>query len=267
MPIYKDDLGNIHCFEHPPGRIVSLVPSITRTIIDLGAGSLLVGRTRYCIQPSPEVDMIPTVGGTKKVNLKKLLSLKPDIVLGNKEENTSEMYQAIQPHVPFWTSDVVTLEDNERLIRQLGEICGREQSASEMIGRVKASMEMMADVPVFKGRKALYLIWKNPWMSVGNDTFIHHVLEHLGLKSVTAHLSRYPVIDDKFDDLQPDWVFFSSEPYPFGEKDFADLREYFPNSKFLLVSGEYFSWYGSQMEDAGRYFRELANQVQMQMPG
>ncbi len=128
-------------------------------------------------------------------------------------------------------------------------------------------METMADVPVFKGGRVLYLIWKNPWMSVGNDTFIHHVLQELGMESVTAHLSRYPVIDDTLYDLQPDWVLFSSEPYPFSEKDFADMRKHFPNSQFLLVRGEYFSWFGSQMVGAGSYFKELANQIQSQSLG
>jgi ABC-type Fe3+-hydroxamate transport system substrate-binding protein len=262
MPSFTDDLGNKIILTKHPERIVSLVPSITQTIIDLGAADLLVGRTRYCISPEPLVQEIPVVGGTKKINLKKLLSLQPDIVLGNKEENTREMHAAISQHVPFWTCIVESLEDNHRMINQIGEICQKQTEAQAMIAQTAESIKKASGIDAFQGKKVLYLIWRNPWMSVGGDTFIHHILHLLGLENVTAHFFRYPVIDEMLQDLQPDLVFFSSEPYPFKVSDFGFLREFFPNSQFLLVKGEYFSWYGSQMTRAGDYFRELSVMLQ-----
>jgi ABC-type Fe3+-hydroxamate transport system substrate-binding protein len=201
------------------------------------------------------------VGGTKKINLKKLLSLEPDIVIGNKEENTPEMYAAISPHVPFWTCDVQTLEDNYRLIGQLGAICQQPSAASTMIAKTRNSLQMVTHLKPFKGKKVLYLIWRNPWMSVGGDTFIHHVLQYLGLENVTAHFQRYPIINNLMGDLHPDLIFFSSEPYPFQTSDFEALCGIFPKSQFLLVQGEYFSWFGSHMTDAGNYLRQLAGWV------
>ena len=261
MPTFTDDLGHAIMLTRHPERIASLVPSITKTIIDLGAADLLVARTRYCISPGAIVREIPVVGGTKKINLEKLLFLQPDIVLGNKEENTREMYAAVSPHIPFWTCEVQTLKDNYRMIAQLGEICQKQLEAESMIAQIADAMDKASNISAYKGKKVLYLIWRQPWMSVGGDTFIHHILHHLGLENVTANFQRYPVVDEMLSDLQPDLIFFSSEPYPFKTTDFGALREFFPKSQYLLVNGEYFSWFGSQMMGAGDYFLQLSTSV------
>lgn len=254
MVEWIDDLGNRIILKDYPQRIVSLVPSITLTLNDLGAAEKVVGRTRYCIEPHGWVYSVPIVGGTKKINLKKLLALQPDIVLGNKEENTPDMFLQIQAHVPFWTCDVANLADNERMICQLGSICQREEKASSLIADIRASMATAASTSSLKGKKVLYLIWKQPYMSVGGDTFIHAVLEQLGCINILKDESRYPIIDERMSSLQPDIVLLSTEPYAFKEAHFEEISAYFPDSRIMLVRGEYFSWFGSKMKDAGDYF-------------
>lgn len=258
MAEWIDDLGNRIVLKDYPQRIVSLVPSITLTLFDLGAGDKIVGRTRFCTEPHRQVLDIPIVGGTKKIHLKKLLALQPDIVLGNKEENTPEMFRQIQPHVPFWTCDVANLTDNERMIRQLGSICQQDEKASELISDIRISMQTAQDSSSFKGKKVLYLIWKQPFMSVGCDTFIHAVLEHLGCINIMEEEHRYPVIDHLMPSMEPDIVMLSTEPYAFTESHFEEIRQYFPESEIMLVRGEYFSWFGSKMKDAGAYFNKIS---------
>ena len=257
MAEWIDDLGNRIVLKDHPLRIVSMVPSITLTLFDLGATEKVVGRTRYCIEPHGMVDRIPIVGGTKKINLKKLLTLHPDIVLGNKEENTPDMFRQIEAHVPFWTCDVANLADNERMIRQLGSICQQEAKASSLITDIRKSMATAASTTLLKGKKVLYLIWKQPYMSVGGDTFIHAVLEQLGCINILADECRYPHIDEKLSSLQPDIVLLSTEPYAFSEAHFEEIRPYFPDSQIMLVRGEYFSWFGSKMKDSGDYFARI----------
>lgn len=257
MVEWIDDLGNRIVLKDCPQRIVSLVPSITLSLFDLGAAEKVVGRTRYCIEPHGLVDEVPIVGGTKKINLKKLLALQPDIVLGNKEENTPDMFRQIQAHVPFWTCDVANLADNERMIHQLGSICQQEEKASALMADIRKSMSTAASTTSLKGKKVLYLIWKQPYMSVGGDTFIHAVLEQLGCINILADESRYPDIDDRMSSLQPDIVLLSTEPYAFTEAHFQEIGTYFPDSQIMLVRGEYFSWFGSMMKDAGDYFARI----------
>lgn len=251
---FTDDLQREIVLDELPQRIISLVPSITQTICDLGRADKLVGRTKFCIEPETALAHVPVVGGTKKVDVDKILSLRPDIILCNKEENTTEIYNALIRDVPVWVSDVIRLEDNERMISQLGAITGAHQKAEEINIRIRSGLE--AVIGKMAGKKVLYLIWKDPYMTVGSDTFIHHVLQHLGFNNVAGAFSRYPEFEplgNGFDN--PDYVLLSSEPYPFSQKHVAEWEAFFPEAKVLTVDGAFFSWYGSKMLGAADYFK------------
>jgi ABC-type Fe3+-hydroxamate transport system substrate-binding protein len=252
---FIDDLHHEILLDSLPNRIISLVPSITQTICDLGCANKLVGRTKFCIEPEAVLEHVPIVGGTKKVDIEKILALRPDIVLCNKEENTTEIYDALINKVPVWVSDVITLEDNYRMITQLGALTGASETAIEINGAIQSGMDkaraIMAD------NKALYLIWKDPYMTVGNDTFIHHILQYLGFINVAGKKKRYPAFEPRDHEFKrPDYVLLSSEPYPFNQKHVAEWELVYPKSKVLTVDGAYFSWYGSKMLGASDYFQQ-----------
>jgi ABC-type Fe3+-hydroxamate transport system substrate-binding protein len=244
--------------EFPPKRIISLVPSQTELLCDLGLGGFLIGRTKFCIHPQSQVTNITQIGGTKKLNIALIKELKPDLIIGNKEENVKEQIQKLEDFCPLWVSDVGTIEDDLDMIAQIGHICAREQIAQELILKKKSVLESIKNMFGFSEKKVLYLIWKNPIMSVGSDTYIHHVLEWIGLENCTSHLKRYPVLDEKqIQEMNPDYILLSSEPYPFKAKHLLEFTKLVPNSKVLLVDGEFFSWYGSRILHKTDYLNRL----------
>jgi iron complex transport system substrate-binding protein len=253
---FVDDLHQEIILEELPRRIISLVPSITQTICDLGCGDKLVGRTKFCIEPETALQQVPIVGGTKKVDVEKILALRPDIVLCNKEENTSEIFEVLSREVPVWVSDVITLDDNERMISQLGAITGANETAAEISKQIRGSLELVKGK--MSEKKALYLIWKDPYMTIGCDTFIHHVLQHLGFVNVAGSLRRYPAFEPLESTFEsPDYILLSSEPYPFSLRHVADWEAFYPEAKVLTVDGAFFSWYGSKMSGAADYFLQV----------
>lgn len=258
--LFVDDLGHELKLEDYPQRIVSLVPSITLTLFDLGADHLLVGRTKFCVEPKEKVDSIKTVGGTKQVDFELIASLSPDLILLNKEENTKEIYFALKEIAPVFVSEVVNLEDNYRMIIQLGELTNTSSKAEEI---VKETIENFAQLDSnISPKNVLYFIWKDPYLSVGGDTFIHQMIESMGWKNIYATKKRYPQVDVmEAQKLQPDIILLSSEPYPFKEKHIQEMQVLFPKSKILLVNGEYFSWHGSKIRFSPNYFQKLLAQI------
>ncbi|HZG00603.1 MAG TPA: helical backbone metal receptor [Chitinophagales bacterium] len=253
--IYTDQLGRKVELTSPPRRIVSLVPSITETLFDLELDALVVGRTRYCIHPKEKVDNVTVVGGTKKIVKDRLLKLKPDLLLANKEENTKEDVEWCTENFPTWISDVVDVKSASAMIESLGELTNRKVLAEKMSREIQASFEKIHQ-PVSKP-SVVYLIWRDPFMAAGADTFISQMLDVARCHNI-VRLSRYPVLMlQEIVDLKPDFVLLSTEPYRFTESHVSELQNVFVQSKIALVDGEMFSWYGSRMLKSADYFQQL----------
>jgi ABC-type Fe3+-hydroxamate transport system substrate-binding protein len=237
-------------------RIVSLVPSITETLFDLGLEDEVVGITKFCVHPNKWFRHKTRIGGTKNVDIEKVLALQPDLIIANKEENVAEQVHALATEVPVWLADIKTLEDSLQMISDLGFVTGRKDAGSQLANEIAARFEVLPSL--LKPLTAAYVIWREPWMVAGGDTFIHHLLTNLGLQNAYSHLTRYPKVDFSVPyQPQPDLVLLSSEPYPFSEKHIAALQQELPNSHLQLVDGEMFSWYGSRLLQAPDYFSRL----------
>jgi ABC-type Fe3+-hydroxamate transport system substrate-binding protein len=236
-----------------PKTIVSLVPSQTELLVDLGLEDKIVGVTKFCVHPKHLKKSKIIVGGTKQVHFEKIKTLEPDIILCNKEENTKEMVEELSKIAPIHVSDVKTLADNNQLIRDYGEIFNTEEKASKIVDAILHEKDLYEKYIQNKPPKKVgYLIWRNPWMAVGRDTFIDHMLKVNNFDNVFAEQSRYPEIDiNNLPNL--DLLLLSSEPYPFKDKHLEEIP--LPNEKIKFVNGEYFSWYGSRMIKAFAYFK------------
>lgn len=259
----KDQIGNKLNFDRIPERMVSLVPSQTELLIDLGLEDKLVGVTKFCVHPQYLRKEKQIVGGTKEVSYSKIADLNPDIIFCNKEENTKEMVAQLQKIAPVHVSNIVTIHDALELIDQYGVLFKKESQAAYIINRIheerksfRESFKPSASVKNSVG----YLIWKDPMMVAGADTFINVLLSEVGLENAFASKEgRYPEVQwGELNEL--DYIFLSSEPFPFKEKHLASFKEH-THAKVMLVDGEYFSWYGSRLIEAFSYFRELRSRL------
>lgn len=250
---WVDDWGKLHPRADLPCRIVSLVPSITELLFDLGLGEYLVGRTGFCIHPAPAVKKIPKVGGTKDVHLDKIRQLKPTHAVVDVDENPKEVADALAEFVPHLivTHPLAPL-DNLKLYRLLGGIFDREERAAELEKAFSAAHESVARAAhLLPRQRVMYLIWRKPWMTVSRDTYISRTLALVGWDTVPAETSiRYPELTEFPECLAGvDRVLLSSEPYPFREKHLTELRGALPagsGCRVALVDGEMVSWYGSR---------------------
>lgn len=236
-------------------RIVSLVPSQTELLVDLGLRERLVGVTRFCIHPSGLRKEVPVIGGTKNAKIDLIRELKPDLIIGNKEENNQADIEELEKEFPVWMSDIFNLEDALEMLLRIGELTGTQAKASELKTAIANNFDRLRDLKS-NGKRVLYLIWKGPYIAAGKNTFIDSMLQTLGFENAVSE-ARYP--EARLETLAPDVVFLSSEPYPFKEKHIAELQEQFPASRIVLVDGEYFSWYGSRLLGAPTYFLKLLN--------
>lgn len=251
--ISVDQLGRKIELRLPPRRIVSLVPSITETLFDLGLDDVIAGRTRYCIHPKEKVDSVTVVGGTKKIVKDRLLKLQPDLVLVNKEENTKDDVEWCAENFPTWISDVVDVKSALAMIESIGKLTDRREQAEKMSREIATSFNSIQQA--VSKQSAVYLIWKDPFMAAGSDTFISQMLDIVGYHNI-LQLSRYPTLSEQdIIQLKADFIFLSTEPYCFKEQHVAELQNVFANSKIALVDGEMFSWYGSRMLKSAEYFK------------
>jgi len=239
-----------------PQRIISLVPSQTELLYDLGLQNQIVGQTIFCIHPQQYFLNSTKIGGTKKVKFQVIDDLNPDLIIGNKEENTLEMIEQLSIKYPVWLSDIYTIEDTCSMINQIGQICNVEAQANQISEQIQHSFARIT--PQNLGT-CLYLIWKDPYMSVGQNTFINHVLETIGFTNVITN-SRYPELTvEEIVNLNPQTILLSSEPYPFKQKHIDQLLEILPMANIKLIDGEMFSWYGSRLKYSVDYFKEQFN--------
>jgi ABC-type Fe3+-hydroxamate transport system substrate-binding protein len=254
-----DQTGYQVALPKPPERIISLVPSQTELLQDLGLGEKVVGITKFCVHPEEWFRGKPRVGGTKNPRIGTIRDLAPDLVIANKEENRKEDVEAIRQFCPVWTSDVQTIEQALAMIRQVGEITDREEEAARIAGQIGEGLGKIVRRP---GRVA-YLIWKDPWMAAGSETFIDSVMATCGWENVFGGRERYPEVSlEEMKASSPEVLLLSSEPYPFKIRHLEYLRLHLPNADIRLVDGEMFSWYGSRMRLLPGYLEGLGGRIE-----
>lgn len=248
-----------------PQRIISLVPSQTEFLADLGLEQEVVGITKFCVHPLEWFQTKARVGGTKTLHFGKIADLKPDLIIGNKEENEREQIEALSAQFSVWMSDIVTLQDALDMMAQLGALTGRVEKAQSIITNIKERFqEWLSARASSPRRRAAYFIWRKPYMVAAGGTFIHEMLQIAGFDNVFADQSRYPEVTlSTLAAAQPECIFLSSEPYPFAKKDFAAFQEVCPKATIYLVDGEIFSWYGSRLLQAPAYFRTLQERMEL----
>jgi len=272
MPVYVDQLNNaIELKSGTPKRIVSLVPSQTELLHYLGLEEEVVGITKFCVHPHSWFTTKARVGGTKAVHIDEVKRLNPDLIIANKEENVKEQVEALKAIAPVWVSDIETLDGALDMISKVGIMVGKTQKAQELVTQVESGFSKLSTgLPVnaidllgqsSKPRVA-YLIWREPYMTVGGDTFIGDMLRRCGLHNVFEHEVRYPQISpEQLRTLNCRYILLSSEPYPFKEKHAAEIQRALPGIKIIFVDGEMFSWYGNRLLLATQYFKELLQKL------
>jgi ABC-type Fe3+-hydroxamate transport system substrate-binding protein len=261
MPVYKDQLNREITVPAIPKRIISLVPSQTELLFDLGLSEEVIGITKFCVHPDHWFRNKTRVGGTKTVKTDLAASLQPDLIIANKEENVREQIEALEKIAPVWISDISTIEQAYNMMQSIGEITGTSLKANALIDQIKKELDSLT-LPGTKKYRVAYLIWKDPYMSIGGDTFISDMLRVGGFENVLSDQTRYPEITTaELRSKNTELVFLSSEPFPFKQKHIDELQAELPGTKILLVDGEIFSWYGSRMRHAATYMRELFQHI------
>ncbi|HMQ00133.1 MAG TPA: helical backbone metal receptor [Cyclobacteriaceae bacterium] len=252
---FTDQLGNQVILNKPPERIVSLVPSQTELLYDLGLDEKVIGITKFCVHPASWRKSKTIVGGTKRIRHDVMDELQPDLIIANKEENTKEDIELLQKKYPVWISDVISWQDALQMIKGIAEVTGKVQRAEELLKQIENAF---ADLPALPSAKVLYLIWRGPWMAAAADTFIDIMLNKIGWQNVLKDYSRYPELTtEQIQSLKPDYILLSSEPYPFKEAHIKELKLICPQAQVLLVDGEMFSWYGSRLLQVPVYIKSL----------
>jgi ABC-type Fe3+-hydroxamate transport system substrate-binding protein len=246
----------------PPKRIISLVPSQTELLFDLGLEEEVVGITKFCIHPEQWFRHKTRVGGTKQYHFDKIALLEPDLIIGNKEENDEEQIRGLQKEYPVWMSDIHNLEEALEMIRHIGLLTGKTEKAGSIIRDIRSEFELLEqEMAGLRSLNVAYLIWKNPYMCAGHNTFIDSMLQRLRMNNIFTN-GRYPEITlEEMKEQKPEVVLLSSEPYPFREQHLEEIKTALPHSVVLLADGEMFSWYGSRLLKAPAYFRHMITQV------
>ena len=251
----QDALGREITYTYPPKRIISLCPGITDTLFALDLKNEIVGRTRFCIHPSPEVQEIRAIAGTKDIQLDEILQLKPDLVIAEKEENTKEIVEALEQHVPVYVAEVQSVKEAYTMINDLGDVTNRTEQALTLVHQIQEGFDSLRKMT---SGSAMYVIWKKPYMAAGDTTYIHSLLKTLGFDNTVENFpGRYPELTNH--DIQaanPNLVLLASEPYPFKTKHIPEFQELLPSATILPIDGEMF-WYGPRMLEATAYFKKM----------
>lgn len=267
----RDDGGTLHEFAEPPQRIVSLVPSLTESIVTLGGANRLVGVTEWCVRPEEVVESITKVRGTKNPDIARILELGPDLVLANREENRQRHVELLRQHVPVFLTYPRTVFDALKTIEDLGVILDAVDRSSEI---VEASERLLDEIHRTADPKlnVACLIWRDPWMTVGPDTYIHDLLGHFGFVNVFRDgNSRYPETTlDEVAEREPEVVLLPTEPYEFGEADRIEVehavRQTVPGCRVVVIDGSYLTWWGTRTLPALRFLAELRGRLSGRRP-
>jgi ABC-type Fe3+-hydroxamate transport system substrate-binding protein len=246
-----DQVGRKVKIPNQPQRIVSLVPSQTELLCDLGLDERVAGITKFCVHPTKWFRTKTRIGGTKQLNFESISALNPDLIIANKEENNKEDIERLAKDYPVWVSDINNLDSALEMIRLVGKVTSTD--GSELVLEIERNFQQLK--PIYPEQKTLYLIWKDPYMSAGSDTFIHDIMKRCGFENAISE-SRYPKLSEEaISELNPDLVLLSSEPYPFKKKHIQELQQLLPNAEIKLVDGEMFSWYGSRLNLVPSYLK------------
>jgi ABC-type Fe3+-hydroxamate transport system substrate-binding protein len=244
-------------------RIISLVPSLTEYLWALGLEEEVVGITKFCIHPKAWWQEKTRVGGTKKVNFETIDTLQPTLIIANKEENTKEDIQQLRERYAVLVTDISSLEEAYHYLLLIGQKVQREEKSLSLVSHIQTNLQSVVNIG--QGASFLYFIWKDPYFVVGPQTYIHALLTHFGLVNC-CEIERYPDLDQVLANktslaniqvVNPDYIFLSSEPFPFESKHMEEVQVLFPKSKIVLIDGEICSWYGSRMLEVATYFRSI----------
>ncbi len=253
---FTDMIGNTMVLSYPPKRIISLVPSQTELLYDLGLRDEVVGITKFCVHPQEWFRNKKRIGGTKTVHIDLVKSLQPDLIIANKEENTKEQIEELATLFPTWVSNIQTIDEGLQMIREVGALVGKPLQAITMADEIKIGFANLNKATTPK--RVAYFIWRKPWMCAGGDTFISNMIETIGWHNVLADTLRYPAIElEELKDKQPELILLSSEPYPFKDTHITEIKAVLPGVEVMLVDGEMFSWYGSRMRETVGYAGKL----------
>ncbi|MCO5260996.1 MAG: helical backbone metal receptor [Crocinitomicaceae bacterium] len=253
---FKDQMNTVIRLEKYPSRIISLVPSQTELLYDLGLDEEVVGITKFCIFPENWFTTKTRVGGPKSVDFEKIKALQPDLIIANKEENLKEEIEQLRQIAPVWISNIETLEQSIEMILGIGKLTNKIQESIQITNAIKLNFSKLENL---KKYSCLYFMWKDPYMVAGKDTFINEMMNYFGGINLQKK-NRYPIWDFP-SDKTPELVLLSSEPYPFAEKHVPFFKEKYPTAKIVLVEGEYFCWYGSRLRDVPNYFEKIRKEI------
>jgi ABC-type Fe3+-hydroxamate transport system substrate-binding protein len=247
----------------PASRIISLVPSLTELLHDLGLEEEVVGITKFCVHPTEWFRHKTRVGGTKDIRPDIIHKLQPDLIIANKEENQKQQVEELSRHYPVHVTNITCLSDALEMIRTVGALTGKSPQANalaeDILHRFAALTPARTDGP-----RTAYFIWRKPWMAAGGDTFIHDMLTQCGLVNIYQDIPRYPTLD--LPDLairNCEVILLSSEPYPFKERHIEEIKQSLPSVTVRLVDGELFSWYGSRLKHSPAYFQQLRTSLDL----
>ncbi|MEO7524011.1 MAG: helical backbone metal receptor [Ferruginibacter sp.] len=259
-------LTSPYSLEYVPKKIISLVPSQTELLHYLELENETIGITKFCIHPQSWFQAKTRIGGTKSLNIEKIKELNPDLIISNSEENVKEEVEFLATMFPVWVTHITDLNSSIKMIDDIGQLTEKQALANMLQSEIKQKFLNLKTV-ISSIRQPLirtcYLIWREPIMTIGGDTFINDMLRACGFQNIFEESVRYPVIEnEEFKRLDCSLILLSSEPYPFSEKHMAEFQAYFPKAKLLVVDGEMFSWYGSRLLEAPEYFEELVRSLQ-----
>ena len=263
MVIFANDFAKYYPDEMPV-KVISLVPSLTEVFYSFGLGEYIVGITRFCEYPTLKPNLPAIIGGTKNPSIDRIKSLTPDVVFASKEENNKEDIELISRFSNVVVTDIKTIQDNLIFLESVISCFPVSVGAENVLKNIRKLYQFPVIKPL---RRALYLIWKDPYMTVGKDTFIHEMMGYSGFCNVADDRLRYPALEIcEIALLKPEFILLSSEPYPFKEKHLKILAEEFPDSKVILVDGAMFSWYGVRPMLAMDYFEKLYSSLDKSIP-
>lgn len=259
MQVSEDQLHRKITLTGTPRRIVSLVPSQTELLYHLGLETEVVGITKFCVHPEKWFRSKTRIGGTKTLDIEKIKQLHPDLIIANKEENVKEQVEQLESVATVWVSDVTTYEAALEMILSIGVLTGRQPEAIALHSHICSQFAVLASAILHSAPlRSAYLIWKEPFMAAGGDTFIHAILQKAGFLNVFVNETRYPETDiQQLKERGTELVLLSSEPYPLRQKHVEELKLQLPGIQIWLADGEMFSWYGSRMQYAAAYLQNL----------
>lgn len=270
MPVYFDQLCRAITLHNIPERIISLVPSQTELLYELGLDEQVKGITKFCVHPEKWFRNKTRIGGTKNINISMIHQLNPDLIIANKEENGKEQIEELEKHYPVWISDVTTLQDAAWMIAEVGKMTDKILKANEIIQKINENFYYLQTIntpAIGNELQAAYLIWRKPYMTVGGDTFINTMMQKAGFTNIFSHLTRYPEITiEELRTKNVQLLLLPSEPYPFKQQHADELWTLLSEvkaccSRIILVDGEMFSWYGSRLLKAPAYFFKLYKKI------